>query len=210
MDVALQVMMGVSLAACAGLRAWLPLLIVGLLGRTGQLQLNASYAFLSSNGALIAFGVATLLELLGDKVMAIDHFLDTVGTVARPAAGAVLVAAALSDTDPLTATVLGVVTGGGTALGLHLGKATLRLASSALGIFHGGVGNLLLSVLEDVALVGLAALAVFIPVLAFIITILLLIASVLFAVRMKKRLGRRTPQEQPLAEDRPQTDRPEN
>ena len=182
MHVAVQVMMGVSLAACAGLRAWLPLFGVGLLGRLGFLALNPSFAFLQSTPALTVFAVATLLELLGDKVVAVDHFLDAAGTFIRPAAGAVVAASVLSKSDPTVALVAGIVAGGGTALTVHAGKAVVRAKSTALSVFHGGVGNALLSVLEDVVSFLGTALAVLLPVLAFLFALGMVAASILLVV----------------------------
>lgn len=126
MDVALQLMTGVSLAACAGLRAWLPLFVTGLLGRAGVLPLDATFDLLTRTDALVIFGVATVLEVLGDKVVVVDHFLDAAGTFLRPVAGTVLAASVLTHLDPALSLALGLIVGGGTALTVHSGKAALR------------------------------------------------------------------------------------
>lgn len=174
LQLAVQVMMGVSLAACAGLRAWMPLLAVGTLGRLGVIALNPSFHFLQSAPALVVFGVATAVELLGDKVIAVDHLLDAAGTFIRPAAGAVLVAAALSRTDPLVATVAGVIVGGAAALTVHTGKAVVRAKSTSTALFHGGVGNAALSMVEDGASAAGIALAVLVPLVAFLLSLALI------------------------------------
>src|SRR6266446_860807 len=93
--------LGVALAACAGLRAFLPLLLAGILARAGWLELGPSFQFLASNRALVLFGVASLLEILGDKIPVIDHALDALGTPLRPAAGALLAASVLAVLVPL-------------------------------------------------------------------------------------------------------------
>ena len=85
-------LLAIALAASAGLRAWLPLLLAGGLARAGVLDLGDSFSFLASNKALVLFGVATIVELVGDKVPAVDHALDVIGTPLRPAAGALLAA----------------------------------------------------------------------------------------------------------------------
>lgn len=174
MSTAFQVMMGISLAACAGLRAWLPLLALGLMGRADLLPLNPSFAFLESTPALVVFAIATVLELLGDKVIAVDHALDAIGTVVRPLAGALLVASTLAKQDPLFAIVAGIVVGGGAALTVHTGKAVTRAKASSLSFLHGGVGNALLSGVEDLVSVGGVLLAIFIPPVAFFFALLLL------------------------------------
>lgn len=189
MTTAFQVMMGISLAACAGLRAWLPLLAVGIMGRADLLPLNPAFAFLESTPALLVFGIATFVELLGDKVIAVDHALDAIGTVVRPLAGSVLVASTLAKQDPLFAVVAGLVVGGGAALTIHAGKAVTRAKASALSFLHGGVGNALLSSVEDLMSVGGVLLAIFIPPLAFFFALLLLGLAAL-AVYLAFKAGR--------------------
>jgi len=94
------------------------------------------------------FGVAILLELLGDKFPVVDNFLDAAQSFVKPIAGTILMAGVLSELTPLQATVLGII-GGGTAAGaVHLTKAKVRLVSSAT---TAGVGNPLLSIGEDIA-----------------------------------------------------------
>src|SRR5215468_4967764 len=87
--------LAIALAACAGLRACLPIFLAGVLARFGWLDLGQAFAFLKSDKALIIFGVATTLEFLGDKIPAVDHALDLIGTPLRPAAGALLAASVL-------------------------------------------------------------------------------------------------------------------
>ena len=96
--------LGIGLAACAGLRAWLPLLLLGGLARWGVVDLGPSFEFVASTRALILFGVATVIEIAGDKIPAVDHTLDALSTVLRPAAGSLLAASVLWQiSDPLTA-----------------------------------------------------------------------------------------------------------
>lgn len=182
-----QLMMGVSLAACCGLRAWLPMLIVSLLAKAGYVHLSPSFSFLAHNDALIIFGIATVLELLGDKVIVIDHFLDAIGTVVRPAAGTVLASSMLTHLDPLAATTLGLIAGGAPAFTIHAGKTVIRAKSSLLAHFHAGVGNAALSILEDVSTVGGVFLAVFVPVLAFVLALLVIAFMVWMLVHLIRK-----------------------
>jgi hypothetical protein len=155
--------LAIALAACAGLRAWLPLLLAGGLSRAGLLELGPQFQFLGSGKALALFALATLIELTADKLPAVDHALDALSTLLRPAAGALLAASVIGRvTDPLTAAALGVAVGAPSALVPHAAKATLRAASSTL---TGGLANPVLSVLEDLASFVLFALAVLVPLL---------------------------------------------
>jgi len=176
--------MAIGLAACAGLRAWLPLLMAGALCRLGVIELGEPFRFVASNRALILFGVATLIEITADKVPAIDHTLDALSTVLRPAAGSLLAAAVLGHvTDPLTASVLGIAVGAPSALVPHAAKSALRAASTA---FTGGLANPFISLLEDLAALVLFAFTVVVPVLVAV-------ALVVIGVLVARRALRRTP-----------------
>ena len=181
-DVVPAVALGIGLAACAGLRAWLPLLLTGALARTGVIEIGPSFAFIGSDRALILFGLASAIEILADKIPAVDHALDVVGTVLRPLAATVLAASVFgSFADPVTAVALGAAVGAPTALVPHAGKSLLRAASSA---FTGGLANPVLSILEDLIALALFVLAVLLPVLA---GALVLLTAWLIARRWRRR-----------------------
>jgi hypothetical protein len=177
-----SVALGIGLAACAGLRAWLPLLMAGLLARGGVIELGQSFHFISSNRALLLFGVATLVEMVADKVPAVDHTLDALSTILRPAAGSLLAASVMWQiSDPLTAVALGVAVGAPSALVPHAAKSLLRAGSTAL---TGGLANPVLSLLEDLATLVLFVLSVVLPVL---VAVALLFVAFLLARRALRR-----------------------
>jgi hypothetical protein len=174
--------LGVGLAACAGLRAWLPLLLLGLLARTDVVELGASFQFLASNKALVLFGLATFVEMLGDKFPAVDHALDVLSTVLRPAAGSLLAASVLwTVEDPLTAMVMGVAVGAPTSLVPHAAKASLRAASTA---FTAGLANPVISLVEDLLALVVFVLAVVVPVL---LALAVLAAGAWALIRLRRR-----------------------
>src|SRR5205085_9850019 len=80
---------GVGIAAACGLRAFLPLLAVGVAARAGLIHLHAGSEWLAGDRALWALGVAAALEIAGDKIPVVDHALDAIGTLLRPVAAAV-------------------------------------------------------------------------------------------------------------------------
>ena len=173
--------LAIALAASAGLRAWLPLLLAGGLARAGVLDLGDSFSFLASNKALVLFGVATVIELVGDKVPTIDHALDIIGTPVRPAAGALLAASVLGTvSDPLTAVVLGTAVGAPSALIPHAAKTALRTVSTTL---TGGLANPVLSFLEDAISLITFILAILVPALV----VALLGITLYFMVRLFRR-----------------------
>jgi hypothetical protein len=170
---------GVALASACGLRAFLPLLALSLAARAGLVHLAARTAWIGGDPALWAFAVATVLEVLGDKVPILDHLLDVVGTVVRPAAAAVAGWALFGAVDPTLAAIAAVILGGG-AMGIHLLKAKMRLGSTALTLGH---ANPLLSVGEDISAALLSAAAFLAPLLGAV----LLAALVIWAVAGRRR-----------------------
>ncbi len=169
---------GVGIAAACGLRAFLPLLVVGLAARAGLLHLRPEVAWLAGDPALWALGAATVLEVAGDKIPVVDHALDALGTVVRPAAAWVATYAVLQGWGTPWAQLVALMMGAG-ALAVHGVKAKTRLGSTALTLGH---ANPLLSVLEDVASVVLAVLGVLLPLLALALGV-----ALLWAVARRRR-----------------------
>lgn len=160
-DLLQSIALGISLAACAGLRAWLPLLATGVGVRLGFLSLGDSFQFLGSNGALAVFFVATVVEMLGDKIPVVDHALDSLSTFLKPIAGIALAASVLwTVEDPLVALALGLAVGAPSALVPHAAKSTLR---GVLNPLTSGLAAPVLSFLEDLLVFGLVALAILLP-----------------------------------------------
>jgi hypothetical protein len=188
LDIIPSLALGIGLAATAGLRAWLPLLLTGGLARVGYLELGDKFQFLSSNRALILFAVATVLEIAGDKIPAVDHALDSLSTILRPAAGSLLAASVLWQvSDPLTAAVLGIAVGAPSALVPHAAKSLMRTASTVL---TGGLANPILSVIEDVIAFGVFVLTVLVPVF---MALLVLVGAVYVVRKLAQRRGATVP-----------------
>lgn len=168
MNTALAVAMGLSLAACAGIRTFLPLLAMGLATRMHWdfLPAHSWYAWTGSNEALIIFGSAAVIELLADKVPGLDHVLDVFHTVARPVAGAMVAIGAFQGMPPAYAVPLGIIVGAPIAGSFHLTRAGTRVASTGFTL---GLANPILSVLEDVVSIVGIALALLQPLLAAVL-----------------------------------------
>ncbi|MED5369646.1 MAG: DUF4126 domain-containing protein [Myxococcota bacterium] len=154
MEYALAITLGLVLAASAGLRAFLPLLVVSGLAFAGQIELADSLAWMGSPVTLLALLVGVLGEVLADKIPAIDHLMDTVGTLARPTAGALAGASLLAGADPLIVMVMGVAAGGAVAGATHIGKASVRAGSSATTL---GMANPVISGVEDLIALALGS-----------------------------------------------------
>jgi len=158
----LALVSGIAIAAACGLRAFLPLLALGLAARFGVLHLRPGAEWMAGDPALWALGIATVLEILSDKVPVIDHALDAVGTLIRPAAAWLGAFAVLQGWGSPWAQIAALVLGAG-ALAVHGVKAKTRLGSTVATAGH---ANPLLSVVEDSGVLVLVALAIFVPLLA--------------------------------------------
>jgi hypothetical protein len=155
---------GIAIAAACGLRAFLPLLTLGLGVRFGFLRVDDAAAWIGSLPTILTLLWATVLELAADKVPALDHLLDMVSTVLRPLAAALAAWCTFIGVHPALAVLAALLLGGG-AMGVHVAKAKVRLASSMLTF---GSANPMLSFVEDGLAIGLAALAVLAPVAALV------------------------------------------
>ena len=181
----MQVITGIitafGLSGSAGLNAYIPLLLVGVLGRVGVLKLSQPFDILSSWPAIFAVGVLLLVEVVVDKIPGADHVNDVIQTFVRPAAGAVLFAAntgVISGMNPTLALVIGLVM----ALGVHGAKVVTR---PAVNLATMGVGAPFMSLAEDaVATVG-SVLAIFLPLVfvLFVIVLTIVIWRVIKGVR---------------------------
>lgn len=180
----------VGLGAASGLNAWIPLFALGVAGRTGLVELSSPFDALSSTPVLVVLGVVFLLDLIGDKIPAIDHVLHAVGALVAPASGAVVVMAQehlLTEVHPALAAGLGLVLGGT----IHAGRSAFRPVVTA---GTGGVGNPVVSIVEDVISAVLTVLAIIVPVLAFLSVIGVVVVAVVWFRRWRRRRAQRAAQ----------------
>lgn len=187
MVILLSLFLGTTLAAVAGLRAFLPLFLIGVLERAELLSpfsIGDTFQWLTSDIAILTFGIATVMEVTADKVPGMDSVMDTVMTFVRPGAGAVSVFAVLSSQDPTLAYVAGFVLAAGASLPIHLGKGMLRLGSH---VGTGGMGSPLLSTAEDATSAGVITLSVLAPFMA----VLFGVSSIVFVAWIVSKLRRR-------------------
>lgn len=182
----LPALLGIGLAASAGLRTFLPLLLVGLAARFGLFgfEPNGAMAWLGSWPAITALSIATAAEFVGDKIPMVDHALGLVGTVSRPVAGTIAAASAFHLADPTTAAIAGLIVGAPTALAFHTAQTGTRVASTAT---TAGLGNPVVSLVEDVLALATVLIAFIAPLLIPVVA-----ALVLFVVwRMVRAVRRR-------------------
>lgn len=175
---------GPGLASSAGLNAWIPLLVLGLLDRYSQfVDLGPNFAWLSNGWVLIIFAVLLALEVVADKVPAIDSVNDVIQTVVRPTSGGIVFGSSMTSdiagltlggqtatvTDPeqfvSSGTWVPIVIGVLLALLVHGVKALTRPVANTVSA---GTAAPVLSTAEDGAAVLLSVVAVFLPVLVLL------------------------------------------
>ena len=161
-----------GLSASAGLNAYIPLLVIGVLDHyTDWINLQKPWDTLSNPWILILLGILLIIEMLADKIPAVNHLNDAIQTVVRPVAGAVAFAASanvITDVHPVLALALGLLVAGT----VHVGKAAVvrPIVTAATG----GTANLAVSVAEDVTSTVVSVLAIVLPVVAAILLIVAL------------------------------------
>ncbi|MDG4666215.1 DUF4126 domain-containing protein [Mycobacterium sp. 236(2023)] len=190
----MELLTGFGLATAAGLNAYIPLLALGLLARfTDLVTLPAGWAWLENGWVMAIVAVLLVIEIVADKVPALDSINDVVQTFVRPTAGGIVFG---SGTAAQTATVtdpgafaqsgqwIPVAIGVAIALVVSLTKSTVRPAAN---VATAGMAAPVLSTVEDIVSVALVFLAILVPVLVLIAVIALAWAAVRLIRRRRSR-----------------------
>jgi len=167
MDALFGIMSAFGLSFSAGLNAYIPLLVVGVIAHyTNWIKLTAPYDLLANPWILILVSVLLVVEMLADKIPAVNHINDIIQTVFRPAAGAIVFASSahvLTGINPVLALACGLLVAGS----VHAVKSVaVRPAVTAT---TGGTANVLVSIAEDVVATLLSILSIIIPILVGVI-----------------------------------------
>jgi uncharacterized membrane protein len=190
----MELMTGFGLATAAGLNAYIPMLLMGLLSKfTSLITLPSGWTWLENSWVMAVIAVLLAVEIVADKIPALDTVNDTVQTFVRPTAGGIVFGsgtaaqtAAVSDPAEFARTgqwvpvVIGVVT----ALVVHLTKTAVRPAAN---VATAGVAAPVLSTIEDFTSVSLVFIAILIPALVAIVLIALAAAAVWLFRRRRRR-----------------------
>lgn len=189
-------MTGFGLASAAGLNAYIPLLSMGLLDRyTTLVNLPQGWSWLANGWVIAIVAVLLAVEIVADKIPALDSVNDTVQTFVRPTSGGIVFGSGTAAQTPAvtnpaefvhTGQWVPVAIGIVTALVVHLTKTTVRPAAN---VATAGVAAPVLSTIEDITSFGLTFVAILIPALVLII----LVAMIWAAVWLLRRRRRRQP-----------------
>jgi hypothetical protein len=189
----MELLTGFGLATAAGLNAYIPLLALGLLSRfTDLVSLPGAWAWLENGWVMVIVGLLLTVEVVADKIPALDSVNDAIQTFVRPTAGGIVfgsgtAAQTAAVTDPgafaSSGQWIGVVIGVVTALIVSLTKTAVRPVAN---IGTAGMAAPVLSTAEDITSVGLVFVSLLLPLL-----VLVALAAVAVAVFQVWRWRRR-------------------
>jgi hypothetical protein len=175
-----------GLSASAGLNAYIPLLVIGVLAHyTNLIHLNSPWDVLANPWILILLGLLVCIEMLADKLPAVNHLNDILQTIIRPVAGAIVFAASarvITDIHPVLALACGLLIAGS----VHIVKSVaIRPAVTAT---TAGAGNVPVSLAEDLVATFTSILSIIMPLLVGLLLILVIILVIMwFGRRATKR-----------------------
>ncbi len=177
----------VSLASAAGLNAYIPLLIFGLLARyTDVVALPAGWEWLTHPILLGVVGVLLVIELIADKIPAVDTVNDVVQTLIRPTSGGIVFGSAAAVDGSGEVNWWAVAAGVLIALAIHLVKTTTR---PAVDVATAGTGTVVASAAGDAAALSLTLAGIFAPLLAVALLVALVGAVWLLTSKIRSRLA---------------------
>jgi hypothetical protein len=188
-----ELLTGFGLATAAGLNAYIPLLALGLLSRfTDLVTLPHGWAWLENGWVMTIVAALLVVEVVADKIPALDSINDAVQTFVRPTAGGIVFGSgtaaqtsavadpgAFAQSGQWIPVAIGVVT----ALVVSLTKSTVRPAAN---VATAGMAAPVLSTVEDIFSVGLVFAAILVPVLV-LVAVLVLVWAVIRIVRRRRR-----------------------
>ena len=161
----MELLTGLGLSIPAGLNAYIPLLVIAVSQHFEWLELKAPFNILGEWWMIAVIAVLLVVEIVADKVPAVDSINDAIQGFVRPAAGGVVAVAAAGsavDVSPWLLTLAGVLLAGG----VHAVKASAR---PAVNVTTAGVGGPAVSAAEDAGALVLSVLALVAPVIVMFV-----------------------------------------
>jgi hypothetical protein len=174
MEALLGIFSAFGLSASAGLNAYIPLLVIGALAHyTNIIKLSSPFDTLANPWILIMLGILLIIEMLADKVPAVNHVNDLIQTFIRPVAGAIAFAAGTNvvhGIHPVLALACGLLVAGG----VHLAKSAV--VRPFVTVSTAGAGNVPVSLAEDAASTAVSFVSILVPVaVAVLVGVLILV-----------------------------------
>lgn len=174
-EILAYIALSMGVAWASGINLYAAILVLGLLGLSGNMPLPETLQVLQNPIVIGVAGFMYCVEFFADKIQGVDSAWDTLHTFIRIPAGAVLAATAVGDVDPAIA-VSAALVGGGLTAGTHLTKASTRLLVNTSPEPFSNIGA---SLAEDTAVVGGLLTALYYPSL-FLVLLVVFIALMIW------------------------------
>ncbi len=100
METLLAICVGIGLSAASGFRIFVPMLGLSIASSAGHIELASGFEWLGSPVAVVAFSVATILEIGAYYVPWIDNLLDSITTPAAIVAGTIATGSMTGEMSP--------------------------------------------------------------------------------------------------------------
>lgn len=175
---------GLCLSAACGFRTFLPLLLVGAASRWGMFHLGAQYAWIASTTGMLVLLTATIAEIVAYFVPFVDNASDVIATPLAVGAGTLMMLTSLGDQHGAIGWALALILGGGTSGIVQAATVKLRALSSGT---TAGAGNAIVAGGELVSASTFSLVALFLPLIALTISIILLVIVVRVLMKFSKR-----------------------
>jgi hypothetical protein len=172
MEILLSVLVGVGLSAACGFRIFVPPLVMSIAALSGHLTLVPGFEWIGTYPALLAFAVATILEIAGYYIPWVDHLLDLIASPAAVVAGIMVMASTVTGMSPLLRWALAIIAGGGIAGTIQAITGLTRLASAAT---TAGLGNPIVATVEAGGSIALSVMAIATPIIATVALAVILV-----------------------------------
>ena len=194
LSIVLAVCTGLGLAAACGFRVFLPLFVLSIAARAGQVTVVEGFDWLGSTPALVVFAVASVVEIAAYYIPVVDNLLDTIATPAAAVAGAIVASAMLVELEPWLRWTLGIVAGGGLAASIQIPTAAMRGGST---VTTAGLANPGIATGELLAAGLVSGIAVLAPIVVPMLVLALIAGAIQWRRKRRKdnRRGRGEPQD---------------
>jgi len=166
METILGLIVGVGLSAACGFRAFVPMLGMSIAAMSGHITLAPGFGWIGTWPALLAFSVATVLEIVTYYVPWVDNMMDALMTPAAIVAGTIVTASMVGEISPFLRWTLAIIAGGGVAAIVQGGTVALRTGSSGT---TGGLANPIISTIEMIGSILITLLAIALPAICLLL-----------------------------------------
>ncbi|MEP0266494.1 DUF4126 domain-containing protein [Dokdonia sp.] len=165
-ELIISIVLGFSLAAAAGFRIFIPLLMVSLSAHFGWFPVNESWQWVGSTTALWLLGIAAVIEVFAYFIPWLDNILDTASVPLAGIAGTLLMVSTMGDVNPVFSWALAIIAGGGAAAAISGTTGATRLTSTAT---TGGIANPVIATVETGAATTISVASILSPFIALVI-----------------------------------------